>query len=75
MRFRRSIADQLRAERAAAGLTQVQLAEKVGVSGATVIRWEKATRDIPAVALLAVGEALDISPREFMAHAQERFER
>jgi transcriptional regulator with XRE-family HTH domain len=44
----------LKAQRAALGLTQVQLAEILGVQPNTVARWENGVLDIPKVVVLAM---------------------
>lgn len=43
------------------GLTQKQLAEKVGTSQQTVYRWETGTRNISSVNLDKISKALDVS--------------
>jgi DNA-binding transcriptional regulator YiaG len=43
-------ARELKRRRAAMGLTQVQLAESLGVTWSTVARWETGQRQIPAMA-------------------------
>jgi transcriptional regulator with XRE-family HTH domain len=44
----------LKAQRAALGLTQVQLAEILGVQPNTVARWENGVLGIPKVVVLAM---------------------
>lgn len=44
------------------GLTQAQLAEKVGVEQPTIQRWEKGKREPELAQLFALAEALDVEP-------------
>jgi len=53
--------NKLRAHRSGAGLTQVEVAEKVGVSGPTYARWEAAA-EVPSEHLTAVLDALGVEP-------------
>lgn len=55
MRYRIAEARKMR------GLTQKQLAEKVGTSQQTVYRWETGTRNISSVNLDKISKALDVS--------------
>ncbi len=59
--------DKLRRLRLGAGLTQIELAEKAGVSPDTVVRWEggKGTRPHPG-ALSKLAKALGISPVDLL---------
>jgi transcriptional regulator with XRE-family HTH domain len=48
--------------RAAAGLTQAQLAERLGVSQVTILDWEKGKRPVPRERVPALAAALGIDP-------------
>jgi len=54
---------ELKARRTALGLTQVQLAETLGVQPNTVARWENGVLDVPMLVALAV-ETVERSFRE-----------
>lgn len=73
--LRRAFGDQLRAERAASRMTQVQVARAAGISEASLIRYEQGTRSLPISTLYAIAEAVGFDPRRFMDEAQARFER
>lgn len=45
---------ELKAKRAALGITQVQLADTLGVQPNTVARWENGVLDVPKVVVLAM---------------------
>lgn len=51
--------------RRALGLTQAQLAEKVGVSFATVQRWESGAEPRPST-LVKVAKALGVEPMQLL---------
>lgn len=70
----RIIAETLRAERAAKGLTQKGLAEQAGIPEQTYIRYEKGTRDIPAVLLVRIADALGVPFSIFARRLQERLD-
>jgi len=59
--------DRLRRLRLGAGLTQVQLAERAGISPDTVVRWEagRGTRPHPS-ALSKLARALGITPGDLL---------
>lgn len=50
------------------GLTQERLGQRLGVSGVTVHRWEKALALPNTNVLAALAEALDISPTDLYRH-------
>jgi len=54
----------LKARRAALGITQVQLAEILGVQPNTVARWENGVLDVPRVVALAM-DTVERSSRRF----------
>ena len=65
-----NLISQIRKEK---GLTQIQLAQKLGVSNATISKWETA-KGFPDISLLEpLAEALGISVSEILAG--ERFEK
>lgn len=57
---RQQIGDRIRAARHHAGLTQVQLGERIGRDHRTIHRWEYATADPSLTDLLLLAYALDI---------------
>ncbi|AOT24323.1 helix-turn-helix domain-containing protein [Propionibacterium phage B22] len=73
--IRAAIAAQLRAERAAKGLTQVETARLAGVSESTIIRIEQGKRDLPVALLFELARVLDFEPGVFMDAAQARYQR
>lgn len=70
----RVIAETIRAERAAKGLTQKGLAERAGIPVQTYLRYELGTRDIPAVQLMRVAAALGIPFSTFARRLQDRLD-
>lgn len=66
------IAAELRAERARRGLTQLELAERSGVSVWTVQRLERAKRRANAGQLVALAKVLDIEPAKFMPPGESK---
>lgn len=70
-----AMAEQLRAERAASGLTYKQLASATDLHEQTLMKYLKGLRDIPTTAVIAMAEAFDISPAELMRRAVERIEK
>jgi transcriptional regulator with XRE-family HTH domain len=61
-----TVAPYLRQIRAAAGLTQAEAAERIGVSSKTVERWEAGKHEPPASELAAYVKALEGSVAEVM---------
>ena len=57
---RREIGERLRAARLQAGLTQLQLGERIGRDHRTIHRWEYAHRVPNLEDLLLIADALDI---------------
>ena len=53
--------EKLRAARKAAGLSQVQLAEKVGVQQRDISRWENSLREPGVLIVKAMAQALGCS--------------
>jgi transcriptional regulator with XRE-family HTH domain len=50
------------------GLTQERLAERLGVSGMTVSRWERSAALLNTNVMAAIAEALDIEPGDLFHH-------
>lgn len=57
-----TIGERIRAAREQAGITQVELGEKIGVSGVAVMRYEKNARQPRIEQIQAIAAALDVSP-------------
>jgi transcriptional regulator with XRE-family HTH domain len=55
-------AKRLRRRRIELGLTQIELAARLGVTNVTVSRWESGTFRVSATRLLEIAEALDTHP-------------
>lgn len=55
----------IREQREKAGLTQEQLAEKIGYDRSTLAKWENGTKEPLAVALKVVAEALNVGVEIF----------
>ena len=70
----RIVAETIRAERAAKGLTQKGLAERAGIPVQTYMRYENGDRDIPAVQLMRVAAALGIPFSTFARRLQDRLD-
>ena len=70
--FVAAVAAQMRAERAAAGLSQRDMWEGSGLARSTYIRLETGERDAGVDQLFRVCEVLGLSPAEFLARAEER---
>ena len=68
------IAETIRAERAASGATQKELAEAAGIPLQTYIRYEKGTRDIPAAQLIQSAHALAMPFSTFARRLQDRLD-
>lgn len=56
------MADTLKELRAGRGLTQIQLAEAVGVTSRTIQAWENAERGLPSKRLATLSRELDSDP-------------
>jgi transcriptional regulator with XRE-family HTH domain len=57
---RRQIGERIRTLRRAAGLSQIQLGERVGVDHKTISRWENAVHAPDLNDLLLLADALDV---------------
>jgi transcriptional regulator with XRE-family HTH domain len=62
----RALGDRLRTCRKAAGLTQWQLAERIGRDNKTISRWENGHRIPTALDLIHIAHALDIPLRDLV---------
>ena len=65
----------LKKHRNGKGITQTELAEKIGVTKGCISNWERGYRDPGLSEIYAVSEALGIDPRKLIErHATERDE-
>jgi len=62
----------IRRERKAAGLTQAVLAERLGVSQPTIVRWEDGTRSPDLPSLFALADVLGIAPADLLTSEPSR---
>lgn len=69
-----AFAAQLRAERAAAGFSQDELAKRTGISKSTILRIEAGTRVMDTSQLGAICRALGITIGTFAGRAEERLQ-
>lgn len=60
--IRAALAGEIRAARARKNYTQGELAERSGISRATIARLEAGTRSADVVQLIAIADALDVDP-------------
>lgn len=67
-----AVAATLRAERAAASMTQAELAKRAGLGYQTVIRLEKGTRSPTVEQLARLCSALGLSMSELVERAERR---
>lgn len=70
--YQGAIVAQLRAERAAAGLTIDDLTARTTLGRASVTRYLSGDRDIPMKALFELAHALGLTPGEFIRRAEQR---
>ena len=68
----RAVAQQLQAERAAAGMTYAQLAEASGVNEQSITRYLTGKRDFKIEVLGQLADALSLTPQTILARAIER---
>jgi Predicted transcriptional regulators len=73
-RIQAAIAAQVRAEIAALGWKQADLANKAGVPTSTLGRYLKGERDIPFPTFAEMAHALGLSPHELASRAQRRLD-
>lgn len=69
-----AFADQLRAERAVAGMSQDELAKRTGISKSTILRLEAGSRVMDTAQLGEICRALGISIGTFAARAEQRLQ-
>lgn len=69
-----AVAAQLRAERAARGLTVDELADRAGIPRRTLMRLLNAQRALDVAHLAALASAVDLSVGELLARAEARLE-
>lgn len=67
-----SLAQKLKQLRLQAGLTQEQLAARIGVSSRTIKHWEHGTRMPSAVYLLALADCFHVSVDWLLGRIDER---
>lgn len=63
---RREIGERIRLSRRTAGLSQVQLGERVGRDHKTIHRWETAATNLSITDLLLLADALDVPPADLV---------
>ena len=66
-----SLASNIRIHRKKAGLTQIELAEKLGISIATLRRWEAGETAPTGTRIMEISSLLGISPDELITHQEE----
>lgn len=71
-RWTGAVAETIRAERAAAKLTQVELAQKAGIPRMTYIRYETGERRPNVVQVAQIAEALGMPLSTFLARVEDR---
>lgn len=71
-RWADAVADTIRAERAAAQLTQAELAARAGIPRITYIRYESGERKPNVAQVAAIAEALGMRTSTFLARVQAR---
>lgn len=64
------MAQVLRGARAASGLTQVELAERLGVAQSFVSKYESGERRLDLLELREVAAALNVSPADLIAQVE-----
>ena len=72
IQFRRAVAGAIRSRRAFAGLTQSQLAERIGGSEIGVRTWERAASSPSLETFLLLADALGVDARELLGEIQSR---
>ncbi|MEU2077086.1 helix-turn-helix transcriptional regulator [Streptomyces sp. NPDC013489] len=66
LRRRAALGDRMRELRAAAGLSQDQLADRIGMERRSVQRYERGERDPRYTELLLIADALDVPVAELV---------
>ena len=67
-----AVAATIRAERAAAQLSQNELASRAGIPRPTYLRYERGDRNIPVVTAIQLAEALGMTFGEFARRIEDR---
>lgn len=67
-----TIGERIKAAREQAGITQVELGEKIGVSGVAIMRYEKNARQPRLEQLQAIATALGVSVGHLLGQESER---
>lgn len=67
-----AVAATIRAERAAAQLSQNELAGRAGIPRPTYLRYERGDRNIPVVTAIQLAEALGMTFGEFARRVEDR---
>jgi len=70
--FRRAVADVIRHRRTLAGLTQPQLAERIGGSEIGVRTWERAASSPSLETFLLLADALGVDAKELLGEIQSK---
>jgi len=70
VQFRRSVADVIRHRRILAGLTQSQLAERIGGSEIGIRTWERAVSSPSLETFLLLADALGVDAKELLGEIQ-----
>lgn len=70
--IREALAAEIRAARARKDITQSELADRAGISRATIARLEAGTRSADVVQLLAIADALDVDAGALLDAAQRK---
>lgn len=74
MDINEAVASQLRAERASARLTMDEVAARGVISKSTLVRYEKAEREIPVAAIAALAQVYGVTVRSILNAAMTRME-
>lgn len=72
---RHAIADEIRSRRARLRMTQLELAQKSGISRATLSRIEAGDKDSSFPDLIRLAEVFDVTPIEFLQSVQDAMNR
>ena len=72
IQFRRAFADTIRSRRVLAGLTQSQLAERIGGSEIGIRTWERAASAPSLETFLLLADALGVDAKELLKEVQDR---
>lgn len=70
-----AIAEALRAERAASGLSQRELASRARISSPAYFRYERGDRSISVAQVVAICDVLGITFTQFARQVEERLDR